>query len=50
VAQPASELEGAHLVERDAELATAVSALDSARSGAGSLLLIEGPAGIGKTL
>jgi hypothetical protein len=49
VAQPAAELQVAHLVERDAELAAAVSALDSARSGAGSLLLIEGPAGIGKT-
>jgi DNA-binding CsgD family transcriptional regulator len=48
-AQPGSELHVAHLVERDAELAAAVSALDSARSGAGSLLLIEGPAGIGKT-
>jgi peptidoglycan/xylan/chitin deacetylase (PgdA/CDA1 family) len=37
------------LVERDAELAALVSTLDSARAGAGSLLLIEGPAGIGKT-
>ena len=37
------------LVEREAELAAIVSALDAARAGAGSVLLIEGPAGIGKT-
>jgi DNA-binding CsgD family transcriptional regulator len=37
------------LVERDAELAALVSAFDSARAGAGSVLWIEGPAGIGKT-
>jgi AAA ATPase domain len=37
------------LVERDAELAALVSALDAARAGEGSVVLIEGPAGIGKT-
>jgi DNA-binding CsgD family transcriptional regulator len=36
-------------VERDGELAALVSALDAARAGAGCVLLIEGPAGIGKT-
>ena len=37
------------LVERDVELAAIVAALASARSGTGTVLLIEGPAGIGKT-
>jgi DNA-binding CsgD family transcriptional regulator len=37
------------LIERDAELAAVFAALSSARAGAGSLLLIEGVAGIGKT-
>ena len=40
---------GTPLVERDAELAALVSTLDAARAGAGSVVLIEGPAGIGKT-
>jgi predicted ATPase len=39
----------ARLVERDEELAAIDSALDAARSGTGGLLLVEGPAGIGKT-
>src|SRR5688572_26714940 len=37
------------LAERDAELAAIEAALLSAREGTGSLLLVEGPAGIGKT-
>ena len=37
------------LLERDAELAAVGTALDRALAGSGSLLLIEGPAGIGKT-
>jgi DNA-binding CsgD family transcriptional regulator len=37
------------LVGRERELAAIESVLDAARSGAGELLLIEGPAGIGKT-
>ena len=37
------------LLEREAELDQLTAALAAARSGAGSLLLIEGPAGIGKT-
>jgi predicted ATPase len=37
------------LVEREAELSACDSLLDAARGGRGSLLVIEGPAGIGKT-
>lgn len=37
------------LLEREAELATFDAALEAARRGAGSLLALEGPAGIGKT-
>ncbi len=37
------------LLERGTELAAIEAALQSARSGAGSALLVEGPAGIGKT-
>jgi DNA-binding CsgD family transcriptional regulator len=37
------------LLERDAELAVVGAALDSALAGSGSMVLIEGPAGIGKT-
>ena len=37
------------LLERVTELAAIGTALESARSGAGSALLVEGPAGIGKT-
>jgi hypothetical protein len=37
------------LVGRERELAAIDSVLGTARSGAGELLLIEGPAGIGKT-
>src|SRR5689334_2434181 len=37
------------LLDRDAELAALGSAIDSARAGTGALLLVEGPAGIGKT-
>jgi predicted ATPase len=36
-------------VERDEELAVLERLLDDARSGAGSVLLVEGSAGIGKT-
>ena len=37
------------LAEREAELAAIDAAIGEARAGAGSVLLIEGPAGIGKT-
>ncbi|MBD0281611.1 MAG: AAA family ATPase [Thermoleophilaceae bacterium] len=37
------------LLEREAELAVAERALDAARSGEGSILLVEGPPGVGKT-
>ena len=37
------------LAERDAELAAIDAAIDAARGGAGSVVLIEGPAGIGKS-
>jgi predicted ATPase len=37
------------LLERDAELAAFADSAELAREGAGSMLLIEGPAGIGKT-
>lgn len=37
------------LVGREQELAAITAALDAARSGTGELLLVEGPAGIGKT-
>ncbi|HEX2127642.1 MAG TPA: AAA family ATPase [Solirubrobacterales bacterium] len=37
------------LIEREQELAAIESALEAARSGTGALLLVEGPAGIGKT-
>jgi predicted ATPase len=40
---------GLPLVERDEELARLDSVLDQARGGTGATLLIEGPAGIGKT-
>src|SRR6478736_4160953 len=40
---------GALLLEREAELAAAVEALGAADAGRGTLLLVEGPAGIGKT-
>jgi DNA-binding CsgD family transcriptional regulator len=40
---------GASLVEREQELAAIDTTLEAARSGSGGLLLIEGPAGIGKT-
>ena len=46
---PSASAPETSLVERDAELAALVSAFDLARAGAGSVLLIEGPAGIGKT-
>lgn len=41
--------EDAVLLERDAELAAIAERIEAARGGAGGLLLIEGPAGIGKT-
>ena len=45
-----SGAEGSGLVlERDEELRTAASALRGAERGAGSVVLLEGPAGIGKT-
>src|SRR5688572_6079930 len=37
------------LLERETELAALEQALDDARRGAGRLLVIDGPAGIGKT-
>ncbi|HEY6494709.1 MAG TPA: ATP-binding protein [Trebonia sp.] len=37
------------LFERETELAAISGALNAARSGSGSLVLIEGPAGIGKS-
>jgi DNA-binding CsgD family transcriptional regulator len=40
----------ASLVERDSELSAIDSALDEARAGTGRLVVIEGPAGIGKTV
>src|SRR6266498_3116108 len=39
----------ARLLERSEELARIGSALDEARSGRGTFLVLEGPAGIGKT-
>jgi DNA-binding CsgD family transcriptional regulator len=37
------------LLERESELGTLREGLDRARAGAGTLLLVEGPAGVGKT-
>jgi DNA-binding CsgD family transcriptional regulator len=37
------------LLERDAELAALAARLEGARTGGGALLVVEGPAGIGKT-
>ena len=37
------------LVEREVEVATLDALLESARSGAGAVVLVEGPPGIGKT-
>src|SRR5919204_5111741 len=37
------------LIERAAEIGAGEAAIDSARSGTGELLLVEGPAGIGKS-
>jgi predicted ATPase len=37
------------LLERDEELARIERAPEAAREGAGALVLVEGPAGIGKT-
>jgi predicted ATPase len=45
VAQPAGE----QLLQREAELGRIEAAIDAARSGASRILVIEGPAGIGKT-
>src|SRR3954451_21970731 len=39
---------GVGLLERDRELAAVSAGLDAARRGAGALVLVEGPAGIGK--
>ncbi len=39
----------AGLLERDAELAALEAAIEDARRGAGTLVVVEGPAGIGKT-
>ncbi|MGQ0574022.1 MAG: ATP-binding protein [Pseudonocardia sp.] len=41
--------EPAALLERNAELAAIAERVEAARDGAGGLLLVEGPAGIGKT-
>lgn len=40
---------GDELIEREAELSSLVDALAAARDGRGTLVLVEGPAGIGKT-
>ena len=47
--RPSGNGRAGRLVERDAELAGIAASLDAARAGNGSVLLIEGPAGIGKT-
>jgi DNA-binding CsgD family transcriptional regulator len=47
--RPSASGHAGALVERDAELARIVDVLESASAGSGSVLLIEGPAGIGKT-
>jgi DNA-binding CsgD family transcriptional regulator len=39
----------ARLLERDAEIASIAEALDAATAGSGRVLMLEGPAGIGKT-
>src|SRR6187200_2970094 len=43
-------LEAVGLVERDRELSVLRDALSAARQGAGRLIVIEGPPGIGKSL
>src|SRR5215218_3672411 len=48
-AEPALEGTAAGLLERDAELAEQRRLLDGALAGTGGLLVIEGPAGAGKT-
>ena len=45
----ATSTEGGLLLERESELAAFDRALDRAVAGEGSMLLVEGPAGIGKT-
>jgi DNA-binding CsgD family transcriptional regulator len=45
----AVQARGALLLERESELAAIAAALAAADAGRGSLLLVEGPAGIGKT-
>src|SRR5262245_54075106 len=37
------------LIERDTDVGALVQAIDEARNGAGSLVVVEGPAGIGKS-
>lgn len=39
---------GSALLERDGELARVAAALDQARDRGGSLVVVEGPAGMGK--
>jgi predicted ATPase len=48
-ASPSSGLEREPLLERERELAVATACLSRATAGSGSMLLVEGPAGIGKT-
>src|SRR4029079_17661524 len=43
------ELEEEGLVEREAELRAATAALDGIAAGAGTVISVEGPAGIGKS-
>ncbi len=44
-----SEIAGTALLERDGDLAVIAGALEATRNGSGQVLLIEGPAGVGKT-
>ena len=49
IAAPGQELGGSPLLERETELAEISRYVDAARFGEGGVVLLEGPAGIGKT-
>ena len=49
IAAPGKALEGSPLLEREPELAELSRYVDAARFGEGGVVLLEGPAGIGKT-